>query len=115
LFLFLIILLFICALLYMLFRKANVSYPLSRTLSLLLMFMVLAAACLGQNYSQSLIPGSSDGIAVSNYLAYVIMGEDDWSIERFKSYFDAAVSASLISMVLYIAALLWESRQNGNN
>lgn len=79
------------------------------------MFMVLATVCLGQNYSQSLIPGSSDGIAVSNYLAYAIIGEDGWSIERFKSYFDVVVTATLVCMVLYIVVLLWESRKNLKN
>lgn len=99
-------------LVYILLRKAGVSYPLSRILLLSLIFSVLATACLGQNYTQSLIPGIHDGISVSNSLAFFIMGDDGWSNEKFRSYFDGFLTASLILMALYIIALLWESNQN---
>ncbi len=103
--------LLIVLLIYLLFKKAGVAYPLSRVLLVALIFSVLATACLGQNYTTSLIPGVHDGIAVSNSLAFFIMGDDGWSHEQFERYFDGFLTASLILMVLYLAALLWESRR----
>jgi hypothetical protein len=112
LFLFHLFILVVVLLVYILLRKAGVSYPLSRILLLSLIFSVLATACLGQNYTQSLIPGIEDGIGVSNKLAYFIMGDDGWSHEKFKSYFDGFLTTSFILMALYIIGLLWESSQN---
>jgi hypothetical protein len=112
LFLYHLFVLVVIILIYVLFRKTGVSYPLSRILHLLLIFCVLATACLGQNYTQSLIPDIHEGISVSNSLAFFIMGDDKWSHEKFKSYFDGFLTASLVVMALYIIALLWESNQN---
>lgn len=112
LFIFHVFVLVVVLLVYILLRKAGVSYPLSRILLLSLIFSVLATACLGQNYTQSLIPGIEDGIGVSNTLAYFIMGDDGWSHETFKSYFDGFLTTSFILIALYIIALLWESSKN---
>lgn len=55
-FIFHVFVLVVVLLVYILLRKAGVSYPLSRILLLSLIFSVLATACLGQNYTESLIP-----------------------------------------------------------
>jgi len=98
--------------LYIVFRKANVPYPLSRMLLILLMFSILSTSCLGQNYTQSLIPGIYDGISVSNSVAFFILGDDQWSHEKFERYYDVSLTASLLLMAFYIIALLWESMRN---
>lgn len=111
-FFFLLTVLIVVPLILFLFHKAGVAYPFSRLLLLALIFCVLATSCLGINYTQSRIPGLQDGIAVSNSLAYFIMGDDRWSHKKFYDYFDAFLVASFVLMVLYILALLWESRKN---
>lgn len=96
-------------LLYFLFRKVGVPYPLSRIMLVVMIFSVLVTACLGQNYSHSLIPGIHDGISVSNKIAFFIMGDDGWSHEKFKKFFDGSIIASLLSIVLYLVSLLYET------
>lgn len=96
-------------LLYFLFRKVGVPYPLSKILQIILIGCVLATACLGQNYTINKIPGVYDGMAVSNSLAFFIMGDDGWSHEKFDNYFDGFLRATLIVMALYIFALIWEA------
>lgn len=111
-FLFPISTLVIVVLLYIVFRKAGVAFPLTRLFGILVMFSVLATACLGQNYNESLIPGHQDGISVSNYLAFFLLGDDQWSRVKFAAYFENAITTSLVLMVLYIAALIGESRRH---
>lgn len=96
-----------------LFKKCGVTRPFSRLVLLSLLFCVLATACLGVNYVQSLLPGLQDGIAVSNTLASFIVGEEQWSQEIFFQYFEGFMTTSMILMALYIIALMWESRTRG--
>ncbi|RNB83892.1 hypothetical protein EDM59_15355 [Brevibacillus nitrificans] len=96
-----------------LFKKCGVTRPFSRLVLLSLLFCVLATACLGVNYVQSLLPGLQDGIAVSNTLAAFIVGEEQWSQEKFFQYFEGFMATSVILMGLYIIALMWEFRTRG--
>ncbi|MED4569514.1 hypothetical protein [Brevibacillus agri] len=76
----------------------------------LLFASVLSTVCLAQNYTESLIPAANDGIAISNSLAYWIIGEDRWSRELFKSYFDGSVYVSLLLLLLYLGCVIQEKR-----
>ncbi|MDR7314695.1 hypothetical protein [Brevibacillus nitrificans] len=100
-------------LVFVLFKKFGVTRPFSRLALLSLIFCVLATACLGVNYVQSLLPGLQDGIAVSNALASFIIGEDQWSHEKFLQYFEGFMATSVLLMVFYIIALIGESRTRG--
>lgn len=77
---------------------------------MLLFASVLSTVCLAQNYTESLIPAANDGIAISNSLAYWIIGEDRWSRELFKSYFDGSVYVSLLLLLLYLGCVIQEKR-----
>lgn len=109
---FLLSFLFLFSLIFVLFQKNGVSHPLSRLMLLSLIFCSLATTCLGINYTLSLLPDQQDGIAVSNYLSYFIIGEDHWSHEKFQYYFDGFLTASFVLMALYVLVLTLEARQN---
>jgi hypothetical protein len=66
---------------------------------------------LAHNYTVSLIPGIQDGISISNTLAYYLIGEDGWSLAKFRTAFHYAVVSSIICLFLYIAASIQESRK----
>lgn len=99
--------------LIVLFKKAGVSSPFSRIALLSTLFSILAAVCLAQNYTESLIPAMQDGISISNTLAYYLIGEDGWSHATFRAAFHYAVVSSILCLMLYIAASIQESRKKG--
>lgn len=92
-----------------LFRKYSVANPFSKGVALAIAFSVVAAVCLAQNFTQSLIPGASDGIGISNRVAYWIIGEDGWSIETFRAYFERSIFIALFFIAAYPAFLIAES------
>lgn len=56
------------------FKINRISSPFSKGVILAFFFSIMAVVCLAQNYIVSLIPGASDGIAVSNQIARWIIG-----------------------------------------
>ncbi|MCU6709513.1 hypothetical protein M6D81_12450 [Paenibacillus sp. J5C_2022] len=73
--------------------------------------MVTASICLAQNYTESLIPGIQDGIGIANPFTYLIIGEDGWSVQTFRSYFHGAVIATLALVAAYPLIIVLESRK----
>lgn len=94
------------------FRKIGVIYPYSKGVALAGGASLLAAICLAQNYTQSLIPNPevNDGIAISNRVAYWIIGEDGWSIEIFRNSFNQSISLTLCLLTAYPFVLVVESK-----
>lgn len=95
----------------MVMKKRGVGRPYSTGVLLLLLLSLLANNALAQNYTQSLIPDVNDGMAISNTIAYLLIGEDQWSHERFKSAFDISVWISLALVIMYVCALLMERNE----
>ena len=93
-----------------LFKKCGVRNPFSKSTALAISLSLAASVCLAQNYTQSLVPQANDGIGISNRVAYWIIGEDGWSRELFRAYFENAVYLTLFLIVVYPAVLSLESR-----
>lgn len=82
-------------------RKLKERFRLSNSLLPLVIFSVIVSLSLGINYVASAIPSINDGIAIHNFLAYWTIGEDNWSINLFKSFFDYSLGISMILLILY--------------
>ena len=82
-------------------RKLKGRFSLSDSLLPLAIFGVIVSLSLGINYVASAIPSINDGIAIHNILAYWIIGEDNWSINLFKSYFEYSLGISIILLIVY--------------
>lgn len=53
------------------------------------------------NYVAAVIPGFKDGIGIHNFLAYWIIGEDNWSIGLFNNYFEYSLAVSISLLIVY--------------
>ncbi len=91
-------------------RKAGVLYPFSKGFAMATGISLLTVACLAQNYTQSLIPVANDGIAISNQIAYWIIGEDGWSHDLFLNTFKLSIFFTGIIIILYPVILVAESK-----
>ena len=91
------------------FKATGVAAPYAKGVALMVMLSAAAVICLGQNYTQSLIPSVADGIAVSNAVARWIIGDNNWSIEKFGSMFERSIFVLLASIVLYPVVLTVET------
>jgi hypothetical protein len=90
-------------------KKLKLHFSFSIVLLGLFGLSTVSAVCLSQNYTQSLVPGINDGIGISNPIAYLIIGERQWSSILFKEYFDMSVYLTLIFLILLIASIIIES------
>jgi len=67
----------------------------------LVILSIIASLSLGTNYVAAAIPSLNDGIGIQNFLAYWIIGEDNWSIELFEKYFEYSLALSLSLLIVY--------------
>jgi len=74
----------------------------------LLLFSILANVALAQNYTQSLIPEANDGLGISNWLAYFLIGEDRWSQEKFLSSYNFSTNFAVVLLITYGVILIIE-------
>jgi len=96
---------------WIVFRMFDIRHPYSKGIALAAALSITSTICLAQNYTQSLIPGASDGIGISNRIAYWIIGEDGWSVQSFRAYFECSVYVTLMLIVLYPVVLVLEARR----
>lgn len=82
-------------------RRLNEKFRLFNALLSLVLFSLIVSISLGVNYVASSIPSINDGIGIHNFLAYWIIGENNWSIGLFKSYFDYSLITSIILLIVY--------------
>ncbi|WP_374723474.1 hypothetical protein [Calidifontibacillus erzurumensis] len=92
------------------FRKYGISNSISKGVAIAIALSFLAVICLAQNYIESLIPEINDGIGISNKVAYWIIGEDGWSIELFRKFFENSVYLTLFLIIAYPIVFLFESK-----
>lgn len=90
-------------------RRVGVSNPYSKGFALAIVLSIVAVVCLAQNYTQSLTPQANDGIGISNKVAYSIIGEDNWSQDKFRDIFEKSTYFTLILIVAYPVVLIVES------
>jgi hypothetical protein len=92
--------------------RFGIQNPFSKGIALAIGLSILAAVGLGQNYTQSLIPEANDGISISNNLAYWIIGEESWTQELFKTFFDWSIYMTLMLIIILPIVILLESKKN---
>lgn len=92
------------------FRKFSIQNPISKGIALAISFTIVAVVCLAQNYTQSLIATANDGFGISNQVAYWIIGEHGWSLEKFYNVFESSIYVSLSLIIAYPVILILESR-----
>lgn len=89
-------------------KKLDEEFLISKALIPLIMICFLSTICLGINYVSSAIPSINDGIGIHNFLAGLIIGEDNWSIELFKKYFNFSVYINVILIFIYSLGTLFK-------
>ena len=67
----------------------------------LVILSVIASISLGTNYIAAAIPSLNDGIGIHNFLAYWIIGEDNWSIGLFRNYYNYSLMVSISLLIVY--------------
>lgn len=91
-------------------RACGVRRPYSKGVLLAFLIAVVAAVCLAENAVTSLVPEANDGIGISNPVAWWIIGEDGWSRERFRAWFENTVYLALALIAVHPAVLALETR-----
>lgn len=83
-------------------KKAGALYIYSKGVFISVILTLIAAIGLSQNYLYSLIPSIEDGIAVSNFIAYWIIGDNGWSVRLFQQYSEGSLLLAIGLLVVYI-------------
>ncbi|SFF34777.1 hypothetical protein SAMN04487969_12844 [Paenibacillus algorifonticola] len=86
-------------------KKTGALYIYSKGVFISVILTLIAAICLSQNYLYSLIPSFEDGIAISNFIAYWIIGDDGWSVRLFQQYSEGSILLAIGLLVFYIIVL----------
>ncbi|KGK86818.1 hypothetical protein DP73_15420 [Desulfosporosinus sp. HMP52] len=89
-------------------RRLKEEFRLFKALLPLVILSLIVSLSLGVNYVASAIPSINDGISIHTSLAHWIIGEDSWSINLFKNYFDYSIWISLILLALYSGLRIWK-------
>lgn len=82
-------------------KRLHEDFRVSGTLLPLMIFSVIASVSLGTNYLAAAIPSLNDGISMHNFLASLIIGEDNWSYHLFKTYFEYSLALSISLLIVY--------------
>ncbi len=69
-------------------------------LSLVILSLIVSLS-LGTNYVAAAVPSLNDGIGIHNFMAYWIIGEDNWSIGLFEKYFEYSLALSFFLLIVY--------------
>jgi len=104
-FLYLVLLIFI-SFTGLTFLKTKSSIMVSFSILGGLIFSVLSTVSLLDNYIRSQIE-EQDGIAITNTLSYLYLGEDGWSKELFRSAYELSFNISIILFIAYILSLFF--------
>ena len=83
---------------------------------MLFLLSIIVNVALAQNYTQSLLPYPiNDGVGVSNLLALLVIGQENWSKSLFKTTYDYSTVVSIVLLVLYSILLIVEKKSNGGD
>jgi len=85
------------------FRLFNALLPL-------VLFSLIVSISLGVNYTAAAIPSINDGIGIHSFLAYWVIGEDGWSVDLFKSYFDYSLIISIVLLIVYSGLRIFDNK-----
>lgn len=88
-------------------KKTQLKPRYTHVVFLLLLWLLIADIALAQNYFASL-NFQDTGITVSNGIARLIIGSNEWTIGNFQSAFNQYLALSLLILVIYAIILLRE-------
>lgn len=94
---------------YFLGRSNSRNRKWSTCLLCILLFSIICTIGLGVNYLAA-FTGRQDGISLTGWLARLIIGEGRWSIDLFLSYFEVSVSVSILLLITYFTAIIFENK-----
>lgn len=87
-------------------KKQKEKYKFSNAMLPLILSSLIVTICLGLNYLETY--SYQDGIAISNFISYWIIGEDYWSTQLFRSYFNYSLIISIALTIMYSIQKLQE-------
>ncbi len=97
---------------FFLFGKSNEPREYSRVILIALIISIVSNIALSNNYTINLItPAVNDGIAVTNFLARLILWDGNWSQDLFKQAYDTSTALVIILIILYTSVLLLEKKR----
>lgn len=95
-----------------LYRKTDKPRKYSKGTLVLLLLSIIVNVALAQNYTESLLPFPvNDGIGISNSLAFLVIGDENWSKELFKLAYAYSTAISVGLLVIYAILLVIEKNQ----
>lgn len=83
-------------------KRMSDHFKLAEALLPLVLISYLVTIDLGINYVAGAIPTLNDGIGLHSRFAFLIIGEDGWSIELFQKIFDVSFTISILLTFIYI-------------
>ncbi|MBA2877504.1 phosphoglycerol transferase MdoB-like AlkP superfamily enzyme [Anoxybacillus kamchatkensis] len=96
-------------------RTKDLSKTLLMTITALFLVSVVCSISLALNYYQSLKP-NTEGIGISNVVAYWLLGDDAWApawtIQLFKKAYSISLWITLILLGFLIILLFMKRKQN---
>ncbi|AGT30731.1 hypothetical protein M493_01980 [Geobacillus genomosp. 3] len=101
---------------YLFYRRTkNLSKTLLMTITALFFVSIVCSISLALNYYQSLKP-NTEGIGISNVIAYWLLGEDAWApvwtIQLFKKAYSISLWITLILFGLLIILLFMKRKES---
>lgn len=90
-------------------KKLKVKYAISISILVLLQLSFIGNIALLDNYLHNLIPNINDGIGISNPIAYLMIGEDNRTVELFRHYFEMSLYISVILIVMFLCSVTYEA------
>lgn len=91
------------------FKTAAVPSAWSKTALLAVIMSVVANVALVDTVAYNAYPELNDGIGIPNSIAYWIIGEDRWSIERFQAVLNLSVWCTIAAALLFAFVTIWEA------
>lgn len=80
------------------YKRSKKDFRFSEALLPLILINLVVTIALGVNA----IGHGYDGIAINNFLAYSVIGEDGWSRELFFNYFEESLNTDLFLIITYM-------------
>lgn len=106
----LICLIIVSLFVWFLMKSSQCRYGISVGMGLLIILSIVANISLSQNYAASLIP-SDEGLGISNDIAYLIIGEDHWTVQVFQAYYEISSYITLILLFLMMLSIALEAKR----
>lgn len=95
-----------------LFRKSSEPRKYSSVILIGLILAITSNIALSNNYVVNLLgPAVNDGIAVTNFLARLILWDANWSLDLFKQAYDSSTALVIVLIIFYALVLLLEKKK----